>query len=293
MIKVESDARMIGYGAMLMEGIVGIVALIAASSLAPGDYFAINTPPDKFALLGMETESLVELSDQIGERLAGRTGGAVSLAVGMSQIFSNLPGFHALISYWYHFAIMFEALFILTTVDTGTRVARFLVQEFLGRVNPKLARTDWLPGTLLSTTIVCLSWGYLVWTGSIATIWPMLGISNQLLACIALCAATTLTINRGRAKYAWVTLVPLAFVGIATETAGYQLIRDQFVPKLIGSGVPDKVFQGYLLSGLCVLAMVALVVIFVASLSRWLKPRVDHERERLAEASPPTPEQRP
>ncbi len=286
MIKVESDARMIGYGAMLMEGIVGIVALIAASSLAPGDYFAINTPPDKFALLGMQTESLVELSDQIGERLAGRTGGAVSLAVGMSQIFSNLPGFRALISYWYHFAIMFEALFILTTVDTGTRVARFLVQEFLGRVNPKLARTDWLPGTLLSTSIVCLSWGYLVWTGSIATIWPMLGISNQLLACIALCAATTIIINRGRAKYAWVTLLPLAFVGIATETAGYQLIRDEFVPKLIESGVPDKMFQGYLLSGLCVLAMVALVVIFFASLSRWLKPRVDREREPAVEVSP-------
>jgi carbon starvation protein len=179
---------------------------------------------------------------------------------------------------------MFEALFILTTVDTGTRVARFLVQEFLGRVNPKLARTDWLPGTLLSTTLVCLSWGYLVWTGSISTIWPMLGISNQLLACIALCAATTLTINRGRAKYAWVTLLPLAFVGVATETAGYQLIRDQFVPKLIGSGAPEKMFQGYLLSGLCVLAMVALVAIFLASLTRWLKPRADQTREQTVEA---------
>ncbi|MFT3925192.1 MAG: carbon starvation protein A [Myxococcales bacterium] len=284
MIKVESDARMIGYGAMLMEGIVGVVALIAASSLAPGDYFAINTPADKFALLGMHTESLTELSEQIGERLAGRTGGAVSLAVGMSQIFSNLPGFRTLISYWYHFAIMFEALFILTTVDTGTRVARFLVQEFLGRVSPKLARTDWLPGTLFSTTLVCLSWGYLVWTGSISTIWPMLGISNQLLACIALCAATTLTINRGRSKYAWVTLLPLLFVGVATETAGYQLIRDQFIPKLIGSGVPDKMFQGYLLSSLCALAMVALIAIFLASLSRWLKPRADQTREQVAEA---------
>jgi carbon starvation protein len=284
MIGKESDMRMIGYGAMLMEGIVGVVALIAACSLAPGDYFAINTPADKFALLGMETESLTHLSEQIGERLAGRTGGAVSLAVGMSQIFSNLPGFSALISYWYHFAIMFEALFILTTVDTGTRVARFLVQETLGRFSPKLARTDWLPGTLLSTTLVCLSWGYLVWTGSIATIWPMLGISNQLLACIALCAATTLTINRGRAKYAWVTLLPLSFVGVATETAGYQLIRDQFVPKLIQSGVPDKVFQGYLLSSVCVLAMVALVVIFFASLSKWLKAPESGSAKQIAQA---------
>jgi carbon starvation protein len=270
MIAKESDARMIGYGAMLMEGIVAVVALIAACSLAPGDYFAINTPPDKFAALGMTTESLTELSEQIGERLAGRAGGAVSLAVGMGQIFSSLPGFRALISYWYHFAIMFEALFILTTVDTGTRVARFLVQEFLGRFNPKLGQADWLPGTLLSTAITCAAWGYLVWTGSIATIWPMLGISNQLLACIALCTATTLTINRGRAKYAWVTLLPLSFVGVATEVAGYQLIRDQFVPKLINSGNADKVFQGYLLASLCVLAMVALVVIFIDSLRKWL-----------------------
>src|SRR5262245_816226 len=130
-------------------------------------------------------DHLPELSAQIGEKLAGRTGGAVSLAVGMAEIFSNLPGLKQLIAYWYHFAIMFEALVILTTVDTGTRVARFLVQEFGGRVSPKFARTDWLPGTLISTSIVCMSWGYLVWSGSIQTIWPMLGISNQLLACIA------------------------------------------------------------------------------------------------------------
>src|SRR5690606_7220838 len=151
MVGKESDTRMIGYGAMLMEGIVGVVELVAASSLARGDYLAINTPPDKFAALGMETESLTHLSEQIGERLEGRTGGAVSLAVGMSQIFSSLPGFSSLISYWYHFAIMFEALFILTTVDTGTRVARFLVQEFFGKFSPKLSQPDRLPGTLLST----------------------------------------------------------------------------------------------------------------------------------------------
>jgi carbon starvation protein len=277
MVERESDMRAIGYGAMLIEGIVGVVALIAACSLAQGDYFAINTPADKFAQLGMTTESLAHLSEQIGERLAGRAGGAVSLAVGMSQIFASLPGFSALISYWYHFAIMFEALFILTTVDTGTRVARFLVQEFFGRFSPKLARPDYLPGTLLSTGVVCLAWGYLVWTGSIATIWPMLGISNQLLACIALCAATTLTINRGRARYAWVTLLPLSFVGVATETAGYQLIRDQFYPKLILSGQGDKVFQGYLLSSLCVLAMASLLFIFVDSARKWLKARATAE----------------
>jgi carbon starvation protein len=273
MINKESDARPIGYGAMLMEAIVGVVALVAASSLAPGDYFAINVAPDKFALLGLETESLTELSEQIGERLAGRAGGAVSLAVGMSQIFSALPGFRSLVSYWYHFAIMFEALFILTTVDTGTRVARFLVQELLGKVSPKLGRPDFVPGSLLATSLVCASWGYLVWTGSIQTIWPMLGISNQLLACIALCTATTLTINRGRGRYAWVTLLPLSFVGVATETAGYQLIRDQFVPKLIGSGDPSKVFQGYLLSSVCIIAMASLVIIFLDAARRWVRPR--------------------
>jgi carbon starvation protein len=277
MIDKESHARFIGYGAMLMEGIVGIVALIAASSLTQGDYFAINAPPDKFAALGLSTDHLPELSAQIGEKLTGRAGGAVSLAVGMSQIFAGLPGLKHLISYWYHFAIMFEALFILTTVDTGTRVARFLVQEFFGRLSPsttRWGRSDWLPGTLISTAIVCGAWSYLVWTGSIATIWPMLGISNQLLACIALCAATTMIINRGLGRYAWVTLAPLAFVGVATETAGFQLITETFLPKMIRSGKPALVFQGWLLASLCALAMAALLFIFVESAARWARPRV-------------------
>jgi carbon starvation protein len=270
MIEKESHARPIGYGAMLGEALVGVVALIAAASLSPGDYFAINTPPDKFALLGMSTEHLPELAEQIGERLDGRPGGAVSLAVGISQVFSSLPGFRHLMSYWYHFAIMFEALFILTTVDTGTRVARFLVQEFGGRLHPKLAQTDWMPGTVLATSIVCVSWGYFVWSGSIATIWPMLGISNQLLACIALAAATTMIVNAGRGRYAWVTLVPLVFVGSATQLAGYQLIADNFAPRLIRSGKPDLVFQGWLLSVLCATAMVAMLVIVAAAARRWV-----------------------
>jgi carbon starvation protein len=269
MIDKESHARFIGYGAMLMEGIVGVVALIAASSLAEGDYFAINAPPDKFAALGLSVDQLPELAAQIGEKLTGRAGGAVSLAVGMSQIFAGIPGLRSLISYWYHFAIMFEALFILTTVDTGTRVARFLVQEFAGRVDPKLARPDWLWGTIGSTAVVCASWTYLVWTGSIATIWPLLGISNQLLACIALCTGTTIMVNRGLQRYAFVTLVPLLFVGVATETAGFQLITQQFVPRLIGGGKPQLVFQGYLLSTLCALAMAALVFIFGEAATRW------------------------
>jgi carbon starvation protein len=269
MIDKESQARFIGYGAMLVEGIVAVVALIAASSLSPGDYFAINAPPDKFAALGLSMDHLPELSQQIGEKLVGRAGGAVSLAVGMSQIFAGLPGLKTLISYWYHFAIMFEALFILTTVDTGTRVARFLVQEFVGHLSPRFGRTDWLPGTLLSTGAVCVAWTCLVWGGSINTIWPMLGISNQLLACIALCTGTTMIINRGKAKYAWTTLLPLSFVGVATETAGYQLITETFIPKMIRSADPGKVFQGYLLATLCGISMVALVWIFIEAAVCW------------------------
>ncbi len=259
----ESDARPIAYGAMLVEAVVGIVALVAAASLAPGDYFAINTAPDKFAQLGLSMEHLPDLAAQIGERLTGRAGGAVSLAVGMTQIFTGLPGLRHLVAYWYHFAIMFEALFILTTVDAGTRVARFLVQEQLGYMSPRLGRTDWLPGSLVSTALVCGGWGYLVWTGQIAMLWPLLGISNQLLACIALCAATGMLVNTGKARYAWVTLVPLAFVGTATETAGWELVTGQFVPKLIRSGVPQLVFQGWLLTSVCVFAMGALLLVLV------------------------------
>jgi carbon starvation protein len=271
MIDKETDARPIGYGAMLCEGLVGIVALIAASSLTQGDYFAINTPPDKFATLGLSVDHLPELAEQIGERLQGRPGGAVSLAVGISQIFAGIPGFRHLISYWYHFAIMFEALFILTTVDTGTRVARFLVQEFGGRVHPTFGRTDWLPGTLASTAIVCLAWAGLVWNGSIATIWPMLGISNQLLACIALCAATTMIVNAGKARYAFVTLIPMVFVAIATQTAGFQLITETFVPKMIRSDKAALRFQGWLLSSLCAIAMGAMGAIFVDASRKWLR----------------------
>ena len=273
LVGLESEARPIAYGAMLIEAIVGIVALIAATSLPEGDYFAINTAPDKFAALGLSMEHLPELAEQIGERLVGRAGGAVSLAVGMSQIFASLPGLRHLVAYWYHFAIMFEALFILTTVDAGTRVARFLVQEQLGKLSPRFSRTDWLPGALFSTAIVCLGWGYLVWTGSIATIWPMLGICNQLLACIALCAMTAYLVNEGRQRYAWVTVVPLLFVGCATETAGYEIITRQFLPTMIRSGKAELVFQGWLLSSMCVLAMVALVLVVIELLISWARKR--------------------
>src|SRR6188472_2686392 len=198
MIDRESDIRPIGYGAMLIEGVVGVMALVAATAMFPGDYFAINTAPARFANLGIPVVNLPDLQAAVGETAAGRPGGAVSLAVGIAQIFSGLPGMRGLMDYWYHFAIMFEALFILTTIDTGTRVARFLVQEFAGRFHAPLARQDWVPGAVVSTGLVVSAWAYFIWTGSISTIWPMFGIANQLLATVALAVGTTIIITAAR-----------------------------------------------------------------------------------------------
>jgi carbon starvation protein len=266
MINRESDARVIGYGAMLMEGFVGVMAFIAATSLYPGDYFAINVPVDKFAALGMSTVNLQDFSNQVGESLAGRTGGAVSLAIGMAQIFSAVPGLKGLLSYWYHFAIMFEALFILTTIDTGTRVARFMVQEFLGKAYKPLERTDWLPGAVGSSLLVVVAWSYFIWTGSISTIWPMFGVSNQLLASIALCVGTTVLINTGKIRYAWITLLPLSFVATTTLTAGWLNIVNNFLPLARTGGHP---FQGYLNASMTVVMMACVLTILVDSVLRW------------------------
>jgi carbon starvation protein len=269
MIDKESDIRPIGYGAMLIEGLVGIVALLAATSLYPGDYFAINVSPRVFATLGIPTVNLHALEQAVGETVTGRTGGAVSLAVGMAQIFSGLPGMKGLMDYWYHFAIMFEALFILTTIDAGTRVARFLVQEFFGRFYKPFARTDWMPGTIISTGLVVLAWGYFIWTGSIGTIWPMFGISNQLLAVVALLIGTTILINMGRAKYVWVTVIPLVFLSTTTLTAGYLSVRDNFWPMAVGAN-PALHLQGYMDSVLTVVMMCCVVIILVTSIRRWI-----------------------
>ena len=269
MIDKESDIRPIGYGAMLVEGLVGIVALIAATSLHPGDYFAINVSPAVFATLGIPTVNLHALELAVGESVTGRTGGAVSLAVGMAQVFSGLPGMKGLMDYWYHFAIMFEALFILTTVDAGTRVARFLVQEFGGRFYPPFARQDWMPGTVISTGVVVLAWGYFIWTGSIATLWPLFGISNQLLAVIALLIGTTIIIRAGKARLAWVTIVPLAFLAVTTLTAGYMSVRDIFWPLAVGVN-PALHVQGYIDSVLAVVMMGCVVIIIVTALRQWI-----------------------
>ncbi len=270
MIDHESDIRPIGYGAMLIEGLVGIVALIAATAMFPGDYFAINTAPGVFAQLGIPAVNLPVLESAVGETVAGRTGGAVSLAVGIAQIFSGLPGMRGLMDYWYHFAIMFEALFILTTIDTGTRVARFLVQEFLGQFYAPMARQEWMPGAVFSTLLVVGSWGYFIHTGSISTIWPMFGIANQLLASVALAVGTTIIVNMGKARYAWITAGPLAFVSITTLTAGVLSVRDNFWPLATGADA-SRHMQGYVNTILTITMMVCVIVILANALFRCIQ----------------------
>jgi carbon starvation protein len=282
MIAKESDARLIGYGSMLMEGIVGVVALIAATSLFPGDYFAINTAQktdtQKAAYVRMVDEQSAQgfnlqpqeidrLEQESGEKnLRGRTGGAVTLALGIAKIFDGIPGLRGLMKYWYHFAIMFEALFILTTIDTGTRVARFLVGEFGGRFYRKLEEPNWLPGSVVTSAIVVTAWAAFIWSGSISTIWPMFGIANQLLAAVALCVATTIIINSGKAKYSWVTLVPLSFVATTTLVAGWESITNIFWPL---SQRPETAMQGYINTFLTATIMTAAVIILADSIRRW------------------------
>src|SRR6202167_4251700 len=260
MLDKECDARFIVYGAMIAESMVGVLALIAACSLYPGDYFAINTTPAVFTHLGMSTVNLDIFSREVGEKLAGRTGGAVSLAVGMAQIFKGLPGMARLMGYWYHYAIMFEALFILTTIDTGTRVARYVLQEILGKVSKPFANPRWLPGNLVATGLIVFGWGYLIYTGSISTLWPLFGTGNQLLATIALAVSTTFLINMGKKKYAWITALPMLFVGPTTITAGILSIRNIFWPL---TRVPKTMFTGFMDSIL--MAMFILGVVLVAA----------------------------
>jgi carbon starvation protein len=284
MIDKETDIRPIGYGAMLVEGVVGVVAIITAAALEPGDYYAINTTPAAFSMLGMAVVNLPELQHEIGEIVTGRPGGAVSLAVGMAQIFSGLPGMKSLVAYWYHFAIMFEAVFILTTIDSGTRIGRFLLQEFGGRVWKPFGRTDWLPGSLVATIIMVLSWAYFIWTGSISSIWPLFGVANQLLAVVGLAVGTTLVINLGRAKYAWITFLPMCFLATTTLLAGYLNIRDNYWPMAVGPNAALHT-QGYVNSICTVLMLTCAVIILIATTHRSISVLTGRRRAlTLAEA---------
>jgi carbon starvation protein len=276
MIMKESDIKTIAVGSMLVEGAISIMALIAATSLLPLDYFQINVPVEKLQAIlpklhamGFTESNLDQLSASVGEKIAGRTGGAVSLGVGMAYIFSSIPGMKHLMSYWYHFAIMFEALFILTTIDAGTRIGRFLLQEAFGKIYKPFQKTNWLPGNLITSGLIVFAWGYFIYTGTVSTIWPMFGTANQLLATIALAIGTSFIINRGRAKYAWVTIIPMIFVGVTTLTAAVLNIKNIYLPQ-----INDRVtlIPGMINMILTILIIICVFVILFNAVPLWFRP---------------------
>ncbi len=261
LISHESQA-IVGYGAMLLESFVGVVALIAACLLVPGDYLAINTklPAEELQTMGFPTAHIADLSNMVEVDVSGRPGGAVSLAVGMASIFSGLPGMSGLMAYWYQFALLFEALFILTTIDAGTRVARYLVQELSGRAWTPLKQINWWPGVLGSSFMVVGAWGYLIGTGTISTIWPMFGAANQLLGMLALCIATTVLIKMNKTRYLWVTILPMIFVGIITLAGCYELFL-LFVNRVLTGEGSQAVTMGINASLVGMVAILALIVL--------------------------------
>ena len=308
----EADARFIGYGAMLTESLVAVMALIAACILEPGAYFAINAP---VGIIGTTVQSASEWATQAGftitpekltalaasvqeSSLLSRTGGAPSLAVGMANIFANVFGGGAAMAIWYHFAIMFEALFILTTLDAGTRVGRFMLQDMGSHVWKPFGRVSWYPASVLASAIVVLCWGYFLYQGvtdplgGVNTLWPLFGISNQLLATIALCVGTTVIIKMGKKKYAFITLIPLTWLTIVTMTAGYQkifaadfklgfLAHARWVESFVAAGnlppgvknVADTgrmIFNDRLDAGVAAFFMVAVIVILTSSIREWM-----------------------
>ena len=275
MLMNEKDIKFIAVGSMLIEGLVSILALIAAASLLPLDYFMINVSPEKLQhilpqlhAMGFTDSNIQVLSEEVGEKIIGRTGGAVSLAVGMAQIFSSIPGMDKLMSYWYHFAIMFEALFILTTIDAGTRIARFVLQEAGGKIYKPFGRTDWLPGNLLASGLVVFAWAYFIYSGTVATIWPMFGSANQLLATIALAIGTSYIINRGKIKYAWITVIPMVFVGVTTLTAGWQNIRNIYLPQAIEGNTR---VTGIINMTLTVIIIICVLIILFDAVPKWIR----------------------
>ena len=263
MLGNEREILFVGYGAMLVEGFVALMALIAACTLMPGDYFAINTPVavyDSFlaAYPELHAVDLQYFIDKIGIDLYGRTGGAVSLAVGMAHIFDNIPFMDDVMAYWYNFAIMFEAVFILTAIDAGTRVGRFFLQEMLGGVMPKFKDKKWVPGIIICSAVFTFSWSYLVYTGNVSSIWPLFGISNQLLAACGLIVCTTMLIRLNRKKYALCAAIPGIAMAVITFWAGYLQVKTIYLPN-----------EQYLLAGLAVLAMLLMGIVFVGTFRKW------------------------
>ncbi|MFF2499945.1 carbon starvation protein CstA [Peribacillus sp. NPDC058075] len=263
MLNRWSDIKSVGFGAMLVECLVAIMALIAAVSLQPGDYFAINSTPEVFQTLGMETVHLDELSEEIGINLEGRTGGAVTLAVGMTYIFTEIPFFDKLASFFFQFVIMFEAVFILTAIDSGTRVARYLIQDFFGEFYKPLKRVDWLPGNIFASALACFIWGYLLYSGDIGSIWALFGVSNQLMASIGLIIGATVVLKIADKRwYIWTCLVPLAYLYVTVNVAGYWMVKNVYLN-------PDS--AGFsILNGILSITMLILgLIILVAAMKKW------------------------
>lgn len=260
-----SDMKPVAFGAMLVECLVGIMALIAATALHPGDYFAINSTPEVFRTLGMSVENLPQLSKEIGLDLEGRTGGAVTLAVGMAYIFTGIPFFSHLASYFFQFVIMFEAVFILTAIDAGTRVARYLIQDFFGEAYKPLKRNDWVPGSVFASALACFMWGYLLYSGDIGSIWALFGVSNQLMASVGLIIGATVVLKiADKRRYMLTCLIPLAYLYVTVNYAGYWMVANVYLnPEASGYSVLNAV-----------LSMIMLIlgfVIIVFAIKKWIE----------------------
>lgn len=326
MVMRESEARLIGYGGMLMESFVAIMALVAAVTLQPGIYFAINTkiPLDQIAAgaasmggmgFAVSADQMSALAQEVGEKtLIGRVGGAPTLAVGMAQILARSPIGGGLMDIWYHFAIMFEALFILTTVDAGTRVGRFMIQDLGGHFWKPLGRTNWFPGVLVSSGLIVALWGWLLWVGAndpnggVKSLWALFGIGNQMLAAVALTTVTTILIKMGRARYMWVTAAPMAWLVLSTFTAAYQRIfhpdprigffaaADAAQARLSTGGIDaaelanlqTAVFNNRLDAAIGIVLLVVVALIVVEAIRQWYLLLGGRKRGQLAE-TPPVP----
>ncbi|KAF1681489.1 carbon starvation protein CstA [Bacillus sp. SKDU12] len=263
MLNKWSNMKPVAFGAMLVECLVGIMALIAATALQPADYFAINSTPEVFHTLGMNVVHLPELSREIGLDLEGRTGGAVTLAVGMTYIFIGIPLFSHLASYFFQFVIMFEAVFILTAIDAGTRVARYLIQDFFGEVYKPLKKTDWIPGSVFASALACLMWGYLLYSGDIGSIWALFGVSNQLMASVGLIIGATIVLKiADKRRYILTCLIPLAYLYVTVNYAGYWMVRNVYLnPEAAGYSVLNGV--------LSIIMLLLGFIIIVAAVKKW------------------------
>ncbi|MGE7999957.1 carbon starvation protein CstA [Lysinibacillus sp. NPDC093190] len=271
MIDRWEDIRVVGFGAMLVESLVGVMALIAATALHPADYFAINSAPAVFATLGMEPVHLHALAESIGMDLEGRTGGAVTLAVGMTDIFTGIPWFAELSSYFYQFVIMFEAVFILTAIDAGTRVARYLIQDFGGNVYKPLKRTNWLPGTIFASALACLMWGYLLYSGDISSIWVLFGVSNQLMATIGLVCGVTIVLRVADKRiYALTCFIPLAYLYVTVNAAGFWMIKNVYWNT---AAAGYNVLNGVLSVIMLVLGLIIVITAFKKWAELWKSPK--------------------